>query len=71
MELVSQVDTVDFLTILGDQATCEDAMHQSFDTRMMEEGDRPRELFIFSAGAVFFLLFFAGGLFASSNGHFY
>jgi len=47
MELVRQVDAsdVNFLSILGDQATCEDAMHESFDTRMMEEGDPTRKLF--------------------------
>ena len=45
MELVRQVDTSELLSVLGDQATCEDAMHESFDTRMMEEGDPTRNLF--------------------------
>ena len=47
MELVRQVDAsdVNFLSILGDQAICEDAMHESFSTRRMEEGDPTRELF--------------------------
>merc|ERR1712008_141758 len=44
MELVRQVDTSDLLSVLGDQGICEDVMHQSFDTRMMEEGDPTREL---------------------------
>jgi len=44
MELVRQGDMSEFLSVLADQEICEDVMHESFDTRMMKEGDPTREL---------------------------